>query len=119
LNFNDIPPIKAFAKPRIRSPQDRPVHLPSVRSSSRDCFQSTNRFGSWLNSLACSDLEDSKIIHEECILMNQERAATVKHHRLIYKRKMLTTQERNSMKGASFRGRGLMYLIFITVERLN
>lgn len=109
LNFRKTDPIRPFDKPKIRSPQDRRVHIPAIRNCRRQRFEPTFRYGSYMNTLACSHPDQLDRADQDCLLMKQQRDATIKNKRLTYQKVIkIAFSEPHVLRGSSFRGRGVL-----------
>ena len=107
FNFFDVEPLKPFVKPKIRSPRDRLVHIPTIRSSKRQKFKVPARYGSWLNTLACSHPTLLQAAHQDSTIMFQQSGVVIKNIRTSYKHRIKRGQDAfHHYRGLSFRGRG-------------
>ncbi|KAI8916002.1 hypothetical protein EDD86DRAFT_272883 [Gorgonomyces haynaldii] len=107
LNFHQQDPILPINKPKIRSPQDRPVHIKNTKSQTRPKYKETKRYGSWLNTMAAARPELVESAHQDCQEMNKLSALNIKSHVLTYDKKS-EKQEESRARGLSFRGRGYL-----------
>ena len=99
-------PIIPLAKPRYRSPIDRPVHFHDRNKAPRPKFPETKRYGSWLNKLAVTDTPAIEIAHKRCIEMKKAEKETLKPFIVRYKRVFDPIEKDGVKRGLSFRGRG-------------
>jgi hypothetical protein len=106
-NYFDIGSAKPFDKPKIGSPQNRAVHIPTLRNSQRQCFPETLRYGSRLNTLASALPVDTERANLECKIMAQQGMVIIKNSQITEYREIPSKIETaNFWRGTSFRGRG-------------
>nr|KAJ3419945.1 hypothetical protein HK105_006311 [Polyrhizophydium stewartii] len=98
--------IRPFAKPKYRSPLDRPVYFPQGHKAVLPKFPSTQRFSTAVNRIATVDVATSRAAHRRCKEMLRGAKDAIQPFILRYDRPFDPVEPTLLVRGLSFRGRG-------------